>query len=81
MATRGGGASGLRGLGYGPVSGRGFDLVEVGFLYQGLGDAFDDGFDNEAGGGRDKCEDGRQGAGPEDVELFFDAGEAAVAGG
>lgn len=28
-----------------------FDLVEVGFFYEGFDDALDDGFDDEAGGG------------------------------
>ena len=38
-------------MGDGPVSGRGFDLVQVCFFYEGFDDAFDDGFDDEAGGG------------------------------
>jgi len=38
-------------LGNGLVSGREFDVVEVGFFYEGVDDAFDDGLDDEAGGG------------------------------
>ena len=51
VMRRRGGARGLGGLWDGPVGGRGIDVVEVGFSYEGFDDAFDDGVDDEARGG------------------------------
>lgn len=79
---RGGGTSRLSCLSYGPVSGRGFDVVEVGFFYEGFDDSFDDGFDDEAGGGfHEGVEEGGHFEGGGEIKSVFVAKMAGALDG